>query len=154
MMKSGREFGRISPSQKNPRKETDTNFNADKPSEKAATRRVTRQNEVWEVDFAILDVPGRPQIVAAVNVDSRLPTVAAVTDGTGVDIVAKLDGACRQFGYPGEIRIEDSFEVSSPALREWSEQHDVTVVFRPPGSPAKKAILERLHFTFGGKPSP
>ena len=116
------------------------------------TSRATRQNEVWEVDVAILDVPGRPYIVTAVDVHSRLPTVAAATDGTAVDIVAKLDGACRRSGYPEEIRIDRSFESTSPALKEWGVQHDVMIVFLPPWLPAAKAILENLHVTLGGKP--
>jgi transposase len=127
-------------------------FNPDMLSDKAATRRAQSPNEVWEVDVAILDVPGRPRIVIAVDLYSRLPTVAAVTSGAAGDIVDKLDAACRPFGYPQEIRIDGSFEFTSPALREWSAQHDVTLTFRPL-RPASKAILEKLHVTLGGKPS-
>jgi hypothetical protein len=119
-------------------------------SDEGAARHARRPNELWEVDVAILDVPGRPSVVIAVDAHSRLPTVAAVTSGDGGDIVDKLDATCRPFGHPQEIRADGSFEFASPALKEWAEQHDVTLTFRPP-RPASKAILENLHVTLGGK---
>jgi hypothetical protein len=121
-------------------------------SDKAATSRAQRENQIWEVDVAILDVPGRPRVVTAVDLHSRLPTVAAVTSGAGGDIAAKLDAACRPFGYPQEICIDGSFEFASPALKEWAEQHDVTLTFRPP-RPASKAIFEKLQPPLGVKPA-
>jgi hypothetical protein len=111
-----------------------------------------RPNELWEVDVSILDVPGRPRVVIAVDAHSRLPTVAAITSGAGGDIVTTLDDACRPFGYPQEIRTDGSFELASPALKEWAAQHDVVLTFLPP-RPASKAILEKLQATLGAKPA-
>jgi hypothetical protein len=131
------------------------NFNADKLSDKMAIRLAMRPNEVWEVDVAILDVPGRPFVVVAIDAHSRLATVAAVTSGTSDDIVAKLDDACRPFGYLEEIQIDRSFEFTSPVFREWGAQHDVAIVFHLPRhwSRATEAVLKNLYVTLGGKPA-
>lgn len=77
---------------------------------------------------------------------SRLATVAAVTSGTSDDIVAKLDDACRPFGYLEEIQIDRSFEFTSPVFREWGAQHDAAIVFHPPRhwSRATEAVLKNL----------
>jgi hypothetical protein len=115
-------------------------------------RHARRPNELWEVDVSILDVPGRPSFVIAVDAHSRLPTAAAVTSGAGGDIVAKPDDACRPFGYPQEIRTDGSFELASAALKEWAAQHGVMLSFLPP-RPASKAILENLPVTLDGKPA-
>jgi hypothetical protein len=138
-----------SPISQNPREETTVKFNPPVLSDKAATPRATRQNEVWEVDVA--NVPGRPRVVIAVDLHSRFLTVAAITSGDSGDIAAKLDGACRPCGYPQEIWIDRSFDLASPALGEWSAQHGVTLTCRPP-RPASKAIFEKLQATLGSKP--
>jgi hypothetical protein len=93
-------------------------FKPDMFSDGGSARHAMRPNELWEVDVSILDVPGRPRVVIAVDAHSRLPTVAAIKSGAGGDIVTTLDDACRPFGYPQEIRTDGSFELASPALKE------------------------------------
>jgi transposase InsO family protein len=105
-------------------------FNPDMFSDKWTIRRAKRRNQVWQVEVGLLDVPGRPRIVIAVDIHSRLPMVAAVTSG-GDDIIAKLADACRRFGHPEEIWIDQSIEFTSSALKECAARHDVTIVFGP-----------------------
>jgi transposase InsO family protein len=104
--------------------------------------RATRKNEVWSIEHAILDIPGRPTLLAAIDVFSRLPAVLDTTTRKPEDIVLKLDEAGRRTAYPEKLWLDGNFEFRSQKLREWADLRGVVLVF---GAPFwKRTVAERF----------
>jgi transposase InsO family protein len=104
--------------------------------------RATRKNEIWSVEFAILDVPGRPTLLAAIDVFSRAPVVLSSTSGETGDVARILDSACRRLGYPEKFWLDQGREWRAQELREWADRRGVELIF---GAPIlKRSIAERF----------
>jgi len=104
--------------------------------------RATRKNEIWSVEFAILDIPGRPTVWATLDVFSRLPVVLDTTSGKIDHILFNLDQAGRCGRYPDRLWIDQGYEFRSQQLQKWADLREVELVF---GAPIwKRAVAERF----------
>jgi transposase InsO family protein len=102
----------------------------------------TRKNEIWRIEFARIDIPGRPTVLAALDVFSRLPVVLDTTTGKPEDIVLKLDEAGRRSAYPERLWLDHGFEFKSQKVREWADLRGVELVFGAPFQ--KRNVVERF----------
>ncbi|MGZ1568768.1 MULTISPECIES: integrase core domain-containing protein [Xanthomonas] len=51
-------------------------------------------------------------------------------------------------GAPRRLRLDNRPEFISAALRQWAQQHGVTLIHIPPGKPTQNAYIERFNRTF------
>jgi hypothetical protein len=103
-----------------------------------------RPNEVWEVDFAMLNFADRPLVMLVVDVGTRCPLSATVSLAVVEDIVAMLERLVRRLGRPQEIWMTygvsyDSYD--GRFLRAWAEQHRISLTRLPLQT---KSVAERL----------
>lgn len=122
-----------------------------------AAPQVTQEGQAWRVECVKLDVGGKraPFIMLAIDIYTRQPQVAVVWSAAAKDVAAALDRLIRQWKPPQEIWIDNGFDDS--ALRYFSLQHRVAVVYTPP-SPRWKAlsapIIRDLNAFLRDKPHP
>jgi hypothetical protein len=108
-----------------------------------AARQATRPNEIWAIDFAVLDQADRPRIMLVVDVGTRRPLAATVIRAAANDVVATLDVLSRQAALPRELLIDHDFGLN-PGLRAWAENHGISVLTRPVRMPQMKALSEPI----------
>lgn len=108
-----------------------------------AAPQVTQEGQAWRVECVKLDLGGKraPFIMLAIDIYTRQPQVAVVWSAAAKDVAAALDRLIRQWKPPQEIWIDNGFDAS--ALRHFSLQHRVAVVYTPP-SPRWKALSEPI----------
>ena len=71
-----------------------------------------------------------------VDTYSRLsPVVDPRFSYRGEDVVATLDRACRENGYPKTIRVDNGSEFISRDMDLWAYQRGVILDFSRPGKP-------------------
>jgi transposase InsO family protein len=104
--------------------------------------RATRKDEIWSIEFAILDVPGRPTLLGAIDVFSRAPVVLSSISGEAGDVTRILDSACRRLGYPEKFWLDQGHEWRAQELREWADRRGVELIFGAPFM--KRSIAERF----------
>ncbi|CCF70648.1 integrase core domain-containing protein [Xanthomonas citri] len=51
-------------------------------------------------------------------------------------------------GAPRRLRLDNGPEFISAALRQWAQQHGVTLIHIQPGNPTQNAYIERFNRTF------
>jgi putative transposase len=110
----------------------------------------TAANQVWAMDFVhdqLFD--GRKiRALAVVDTFTRLATAIEVRRAwRGRDVVAALDRAALEVGYPKTIRLDNGPEFISKELDLWAFMYDVTLDFSRPGRPTDNAYIE----SFNGK---
>jgi hypothetical protein len=111
---------------------------------KMTARQVTRANQAWAVDHAVLDLAERPLVRLVVDVGTRLPLSATLTLAVDDDIAAELDRLAPRSGRPKQIWLDNKFEFrSDPALRSWTEQHRISIIYVPMVFPQMKVLSER-----------
>jgi putative transposase len=70
------------------------------------------------------------RILTVVDTFTRLaPAIDALYSYRGADVVAMLDKATRELGYPKAIRLDNGPELVSRELDLWAFMHDVTFDF-------------------------
>jgi hypothetical protein len=111
---------------------------------KATARRVTRPNEAWEIDFAMINFSDRPFVMLVIDVGTRRPLSATVSIMVVEDIVATLQRLVQRSGSPEQVWM--TYGVSYDTydgrfLRAWAEQHRVSLTRLPLQT---KAVAERL----------
>jgi putative transposase len=74
-----------------------------------------------------------------IEVDTSIPAVR---------VVRVLDMLALWRGYPKQLRLDNGPELISQTLRDWAEEHDVTLAFIQPGKPAQNAFIERFNRTY------
>jgi putative transposase len=110
----------------------------------------TAANQVWAMDFVHDQLFDGRKIRALTVVDTftRLATAIEVRQAwRGGDVVAALDRAALEVGYPKTIRLDNGPEFISKELDLWAFMHDVTLYFSRPGKPTDNAYIE----SFNGK---
>lgn len=107
-------------------------------------------NDSWAMDFVHdqLVTGRRLGILTVLDTYSRF---SAVLDPRfhykGEDVVNTLEQACRVFGYPKSIRVDNGPEFVSRDLALWAYQNNLTLDFSRPGKPTDTAFIE----SFNGK---
>lgn len=110
----------------------------------------TAVNETWAMDFVHDQlVTGRKlRVLTIVDTFSRFsPVIDPRFSYRGEDVVRTLDQACKLFGYPKSIRVDQGSEFISRDLDLWAYQNDVVLDFSRPGKPTDNAFIE----SFNGK---
>ena len=110
----------------------------------------TAANQVWAMDFVHDQLFDGRKIRALTVIDTftRLsPTIEVRQNWRGSDVVAALDRAAAELGYPKTIRLDNGPEFISKDLDLWAFVHDVTLDFSRPGKPTDNAFIE----SFNGK---
>ena len=108
-------------------------------------RRATRPFEGWTLDF-IQDglfngksFRGLTMMDEFTRVDLALELNYSFPSKCVIDV---LDDVAREFGYPKYVRVDNGTELTSKIMQEWSEQHDVELLFIQPGKPTQNAYFE------------
>lgn len=110
-----------------------------------------RANEIWSLDFMsdslasgrafrtlnIIDDYNRE--VLWIEVDTSIPAQR---------LIRVLNMLADWRGIPDHIRLDNGPELTSIALKEWSEKHGVELAFIEPGKPAQNAYIERFNKTY------
>jgi putative transposase len=60
-------------------------------------------------------------------------------------VVAVLDDLGARYGYPKYLRIDNGTELTSKIMQQWSEDHDVELLFIQPGKPTQNAYIESFN---------
>ncbi|MGY6638075.1 MAG: integrase core domain-containing protein, partial [Erythrobacter sp.] len=77
---------------------------------------------------------------------SRLsPVVDPRFSYRGEDVVATLERACREIGYPKTIRVDNGSEFISRDMDLWAYQRGVILDFSRPGKPTDNAFIEAFN---------
>lgn len=104
-----------------------------------------RPNNVWAMDFVHdqLATGRKLRILTVVDTYSRLSPVADPRFSyRGEDVVATLDWARRQIGYPKTIRVDNDSEFNSRDMGLWGYQRGVILEFSRPGKTTDNAFIE------------
>ena len=81
-----------------------------------------------------------------VDTFSRLsPVIDPRFSYRGEDVVATLEQACREIGYPKTIRVDNGSEFISRDMDLWAYQRGVTLDFSRPGKPTDNAFIEAFN---------
>ncbi len=60
-------------------------------------------------------------------------------------VVAVLDNVAAIYGYPKYLRVDNGTELTSKLMQQWSEEHDVELLFVQPGKPTQNAFIESFN---------
>jgi len=63
----------------------------------------------------------------------------------GADVVAVLEGVCKEVGFPATIRVDQGTEFVSCDLDLWADRRGVTLDFSRPGKPTDNAFIEAFN---------
>jgi putative transposase len=116
--------------------------------------RATEANQVWAMDFVHDQLFDGRRIRALTVVDTftRLsPAIEVRQSWRGSDVVAALDRAAGEVGYPKTVRLDNGPEFISKELDLWAFMHDVTLDFSRPGKPTDNAFIESFNGKFRGE---
>jgi putative transposase len=108
----------------------------------------SRSNEVWAMDFVHdqLAMGTKLRILTVIDTFSRyVPVVDPRLAYRGADVVATLERACKEMGYPSAIRVDQGSEFVSRDLDLWAYQNNVTLDFSRPGKPTDNAFIEAFN---------
>ena len=105
-------------------------------------------NQIWTMDFVHDQLFDGRKIQALTIVDTFTrfsPAIDARFSFKGADVVATLDRAAREVGYPKTIRPNNGPEFISRALDLWAFLRGVTLDFSRPGKPTDNAYVESFN---------
>jgi putative transposase len=89
------------------------------------------------------------RVLTIVDTFTRLsPAIDARYSYRGTDVVATLEQAAHEIGYPSTIRLDNGPEFISKELDLWAFLHNVTLDFSRPGKPTDNAFIESLNGKF------
>lgn len=74
-----------------------------------------------------------------IEIDTSLPSAR---------VIRALDELVELRGAPRRLRLDNGPEFISAALRQWAQQHGVTLVHIQPGKPTRNASIERFNRSF------
>lgn len=107
-----------------------------------------RPNDAWATDFVHdqLATGGKLRILTMVDTYSRLSSVVDPRFSyCGSDVVAALDRAWREIGYPKTINVGNGGEFISRDMDLWAHQRDVILDFSRAGKPTDNAFIEAFN---------
>lgn len=111
-------------------------------------RRATRPFEGWTLDFMHDRLYGGRSFRALTMEDEFSRTGLAVEMSFSFpsrSVVAVLDSVAAIYGYPKYLRIDNGTELTSKWMQQWSEEHDVELLFIQPGKPTQNAFIESFN---------
>lgn len=111
----------------------------------ASIRKVTRRNQAWAIDSAVLDFPQRIFVRLVIDVSTRRPLNATLTFGIA-DIGSGLERLVDRSGRPEQLWLDSYYNSRfDPALKSWTEQHRISIIYVPTKMPQMKSLFERHH---------
>jgi hypothetical protein len=126
-------------------------LNSTPPMPNAPAQQFTPANQAWAVDHAVLDFPQRIFVRLVTDVGTRRPLSATLTFGIA-DIGTGLERLVDRSGRPEQIWLDNYYKArSDPALKSWTEQHRISIIYVPMRMLQMKSLSERLYrdlFTF------
>ncbi len=110
-----------------------------------------RPNQCWSMDFMSdqLFNGRRIRLLTIVDNFSRVsPLIGVGFCYKGHDVVVSLDRACKRYGKPERIRVDNGPEFISKDLDLWAYLHKVVLDFSRPGKPTDNAFIESFNGRF------
>jgi len=112
------------------------------------TRRATRPNEIWSMDFVSDRLLHGRTFRALTLIDECSRYCFAVDPAfsyPSTSVVRRLDEVARQFGYPSALRVDNGPEFIASVLEQWALEHSVELLFIQPGKPTQNAFIESFN---------
>lgn len=108
-------------------------------------RAATRPNETWAMDFVHDQLASghKLRVLTIVDIFSQ-PQFSF----RGADVVAILERACMEVGFPATIRVDQGSEFVSRDLDLWAYQRGVTLDFSRPAKPTDNAFIDAFNGRF------
>jgi hypothetical protein len=104
---------------------------------------LTRANQAWAVDHAVLDFSQRIYVRLVTDVSTRRLLSATLTFGIA-DIDTGLERLVDRSGMPEQIWLDNYYKSrSDAALRSWAERHCISIIYVPMLIPQMKVLSER-----------
>ncbi|WP_404655230.1 integrase core domain-containing protein [Bradyrhizobium sp. USDA 336] len=89
------------------------------------------------------------RVLTIVDIFSRFsPVLQPQFSFRSSDVVAILESACKEVGFPATIRVDQGSEFVSRDLDLWAYQRGVTLDFSRPGKPTDNAFIEAFNGRF------
>ena len=107
-----------------------------------------RPNQCWSMDFMSdqLFNGRRIRVLTIVDNFSRVsPFIGAGFSYKGHDVVVSLERACKRYGRPERIRVDNGPEFISRDLDLWAYLNKVVLDFSRPGKPTDNAFIESFN---------
>ena len=111
-------------------------------------RRATRPFEGWTLDFVHDRLYGGRAFRTLTMEDEFSRTGLALEMAFSFpsrSVVAVLDNVAAVYGYPKYLRVDNGTELTSKLMQQWSEEHDVELLFIQPGKPTQNAFIESFN---------
>lgn len=108
-------------------------------------------NERWSMDFVadtLLDGRRFRTLTVVDNYSRHSHIIEPDFTLTGTKVVATLERAAKQGGYPKVITVDNGSEFTSKALDAWAYTHGVQLDFIRPGKPVENAVIESFNGRF------
>jgi len=111
-------------------------------------RRATRPFEGWTLDF-IHDRLHAGRAFRTLSMEDEFSRSGLALEMSfsfpSRSVVAVLDDVAAIYGYPKYLRIDNGSELTSKLMQQWSEEHDVELLFIQPGKPTQNAYIESFN---------
>lgn len=111
-------------------------------------RRATRPFEGWTLDFIHDRLYGGRAFRTLTMEDEFSRSGLALEMSFSFpsrSVVAVLDNVAAIYGYPKYLRVDNGTELTSKLMQQWSEDHDVELLFIQPGKPTQNAFIESFN---------
>ena len=111
-------------------------------------RRASRAFEGWTLDF-IHDRLFSGRTVRLLSMEDEFSRSGLALEASFTfpsrSVTAVLDNVAAIYGYPKYLRIDNGTEFTSKLMQQWSEDHDVELLFIQPGKPTQNAYIESFN---------
>jgi putative transposase len=111
-------------------------------------RQASRPHDIWTVDF-LHDrlLHGRAfRALTALDEFCRYGLAVEIEFSfVGATVVAILERLAARHGYPTCLRLDNGPELRSDRVKDWADDHGVTLVFIEPGKPTQNAYIESFN---------
>jgi putative transposase len=111
-------------------------------------RRATRPLEGWTLDF-MHDRLFSARAFRMLGVEDEFTRCGLALRASFTfpsrSVVETLDELARDHGYPKYLRVDNGAELTSKLMQQWSEEHDVELLFIQPGKPTQNAYIESFN---------